>query len=229
MKRSLTLLFLSLVVTLGLSMAAFASDQIVFTGGVESHYGATPVGLYAGTLNGVATKFVCDDYDGHIGPGSTWMANPWSLTQAAIPGNGTYAGPPYHNATYGPGGSVGGYTTQQVYDAAGYLANLLFTNPSYSAATVANIQYAIWGLMDNPYQPPAGAAPWIATGLANDTYTNANLVVYSPDGNLITKGPFTGDTPQELIGEIPEPISMALMGTFLSLAGFGLGKKKLFS
>ena len=37
------------------------------------------------------------------------------------------------------------------------------------------------------------------------------------------------DRPQEFIGETPEPISMALMGTFLTLAGLGLGKKKLFA
>lgn len=222
MKRIAGLLILSAAIVVGLSMTAVAQNTIVFTGGTESSYGGFGTGLYSGTLNGTSTSFICDDSTHDIANGDTWMANAWSLSQVATPGNGAFAGPPYATATY----AGMGYTVQEVYNAVAYLANLIFTNAS---PDVNGIQYAIWSLMDSPPAGPASTAGWITTGLANDNYTNPNIVFYSPDGNLITSGPDTGKTAQEFIGEVPEPISMVLMGTFLSLAGLLLGKKRLMA
>jgi len=238
MKR-ISLLFLGLAVMLGLSMTAFAQDpQIEFTGGTQSSYGGFGTGLYSGTLNGTNTEFVCDDATHEIGNGSTWNANAWTLSQVVSAGNGAFAGSPYATAS-GDSSNGGSFTVAQAYSAAAYLANLLFTgaDPSY----INQIQYAIWQIMDAPGNGPGNnnvnasglttsdTAYWVNLGKANDTYTNPYIVFYSPDGNLITSGPDTGQTAQEFIGETPEPLSMALMGTFLTLAGFGLGKKKLFS
>jgi hypothetical protein len=240
MKRTFSLLFLGLAIMLGLSMAAFAQDTIQYTGGYESVLDGYGAGLYSGTLNGVATEFICDDADHEIGNGSTWKVNAWTLSQVAMQNHGAFAGlnnglnkPWEQDATYGPAGTHGGYTVPEVYSAVAYLANQLLsgTIPASDTPDVNGIAYAIWELMGNPgaigITDPGD--PWIATGLNHDNYTNNLIVFYSPDGNTITKGPFTGDTPQEFIGEVatPEPLSMALMGTFLSLAGLGFGKKKL--
>jgi len=244
--RRFLLLVLGLAVMLGLSMAAFAQDdpQIVYTGGYQSSYGGFGTGLYSGTLNGTATEFVCDDATHDIGNGSAWYNNAWSLSQVITLGNGMFAGgsAPYATAT-GDSQNGGSFTVPQAYSAVAYLANLLFTgaDPSY----INQIQYAIWQIMDNPGDGPGcnlvggcGLPPqpltegdtayWVNLGKSNDTYTNGNIVFYSPDGNTIYSGPYTGDYPQEFIGETPEPLSMILMGTFLSLAGLALGKKKLF-
>jgi len=238
MKR-LCLLFLGLAVMLGLSMTAFAQDpQIEYTGGYQSTYGGFGTGLYSGTVNGTSTQFVCDDSTHSIANGDVWNTNVWTLAQVVTAGNGAFAGAPYKTAT-GDSGNGGSFTVAQAYSAVAYLANLLFTNadPSY----LNQIQYAIWQIMDTPGSGPgnnnvnasgltmADTAYWVNVGKANDTYTNQYIVFYSPDGNLITSGPDTGATAQEFIGTTPEPISMALMGTFLTLAGFGLGRKKLFS
>jgi len=238
MKR-LYLLFLALVVMLGLSMTALAQDpQIKYTGSTESSYGGFGTGLYSGTLNGSNTQFICDDATHSIGNGDVWNANAWSISQAATAGNGAFAGFPYATAS-GDAANGGSFTVAQAYSAVAYLANLLFTHADDSY--VNQIQYAIWQIMDGPGNGPGNnnvgasgltvndTAYWVNLGKANDLYTNASIYFYSPDGNLITAGPDVGKTAQEFIGETPEPISMALMGTFLSLAGFGLGKKKLFS
>lgn len=239
MKRILYLLFLSSAVILGLSMAAFAQDpQISFTGGTESNYGGFGTGLYSGTLSGTGTQFICDDATHDIQSGDVWNTNAWTLSQVVTAGNGAFAGSPYETAT-GDLANGGSFTVPQAYSAVAYLANLLFTHADDSY--VSQIQYAIWQIMDTPGSGPgdnkvtdsgltmSDTAYWVNLGKANDTYTNSSIVFYSPDGNLITSGPDTGKIAQEFIGETPEPISMLLMGTFLSLAGIGLSRKKLSS
>jgi len=242
-------LLLGLAVMLGLSMTAFGQSdpQIVFTGGTESSFGSFGTGLYSGTLNGVATQFICDDATHEISSGDMWNTNAWSISQAATANNGAFAGGSYATASGDApnNGGVSKFTVPQAYSAVAYLANLLFTGAD--SAYVNEIQYAIWQIMDDPGNGPGNnsllggsmttidTAYWVLQGKANDTYTNASIFFYSPDGSTITCAPsspgcgYVGDTPQEFIGETPEPISMALMGTFLSLAGFGLGKRKLFS
>ncbi len=64
--------------------------------------------------------------------------------------------------------------------------------------------------------------------------TVADLYIYTPIAG--TESDTGLGYPQEFMSEgkgpfdvTPEPRSMALMGTFLTLAGLALGKKKLFS
>lgn len=227
MKRMFGLLFLSTAVVVGLSITAAAQETIKFTGGTESSFSGLGTGLYSGTLNGTPTSFICDDALDTIHSGDVWNANLWTLSNVATAGNGAFAGSPYALATYANGAPGHTYTVQEVYNAVAYLANILF---SHSNADINGIQYAIWGLTDSPAgTPPASAAGWITTALANDNYTNPSIVFYSPDGNLITAGPDIGKTPQEFIGQTPEPVSMVLMGTFLALAGLLLGRKRMLA
>jgi len=142
-----------------------------------------------------------------------------------------------------PGGSC---TLQDSYDAVAYLADLILTGVYKTDPTVSAIQYAIWSIMDGPPPGPGTntAQPglttsdtgyWIYLALTTESgYTNSKIVFYSPDGNKILPGsPDQGLTSQEFIGydtpTVPEPLSMALMGTFLTLAGLVLGRKKLLS
>jgi len=241
MKRTLSLLFLSLAVMLGLSMAAMAQDTIHFNGNTQSfwHVGT---GIYYGTLNGSSMSFTCDDFlDGVSTSGQTWEAHPYTITQ--LPSTQVVWGGTLSNshpiigendlgvALTTPRGQV------QAYDEVLWLAQMIIGGVSNSTADA--MSYAIWAILDSPPASnfptgTAGASGWInqadtwysTTCNGNQAACNtllANMVIYVPY-SWTSSGP-----PQEFVGETPEPVSMALMGTFLTLAGLALGKKKLFS
>jgi hypothetical protein len=242
MKRTLYLFSLSFAVMLGLSMAAFAQNTqatIKFTGVLGTNNGQFYTGIYYGTLNGTPnTQFICDDATHEISEGDTWIANVWTLSQVVQQNNGAFAGVNNGSdksweqiATYANGTTGHTYTVAQVYDAVAWLAVQIFTQPT--SPNVNDIQYAIWQLMDDPAGSSPNSGAWITAALkaTANGYSNPYILFYSPDGNLITSGPDSPKgTAQEFMGyQTPEPLSMALMGTFLTLAGLGLGRKKLFS
>jgi len=142
---------------------------------------------------------------------------------------------------------------QDAYNMAAYLANLLLTGVYTGSGSVNAINWAIWDIMDTPnaygITDPGGSGcatgynglsglpttpgcgeQWVTYVGANEQgYSNPNIVIYTPN-SAIYSGPDKGGWAQEFFGEqtVPEPLSMILMGTFLSLAGLTLGKKKLF-
>jgi len=261
MNRKLINLALSLAAVLGWAMGAAAqSDPLIDLTGVESpgfNYGGYYTGIYQGTLNGVPTNFMCDDFLDEVSFGDRWNVNTWSLNQVATPVHGQFTEasfpPTYHFATYASGGTPPNgepgqenLSLQQAYNAVAYLASLVFTNFHGTYSSYANdpyvnqISYAIWAIMDTPPAGPecnGGASQpcdyryWIQQGISNDNTTTAGIVFYSPDGNKILPGsPDAGGTAQEFIGyvtPVPEPVSLALTGTFLLLTGLFLRKRLL--
>lgn len=247
--RKFSLVIAGLAVMLGLSAPAFASNIIVFTNspGPESWMpgmgGQVGAGIYTGTLNGTTMSFICDDVYNTVGTGSTWDVNVFSLSNVATKGNGWFAGSPYTASGAGLGGTV-----QQDYDMVAYLANMLLTHtiPASNSGEVNAVQWAIWDLMDHPANseniPDPGGAGCSLSSTNNDCgqywveyawnngkgYSNPNIEIFTPVGD-ITSGPGTGNPGQEWIGETPEPLSMLLLGTFLSLAGGLIGRKKVRS
>jgi len=228
MKRTLCLLFLSIAVMLGLSMVASAQVNgsqvtITFQSPLGTNYGGFYTGIYNGTVGSVPTSFICDDSMNDITAGESWQATVESLSNAGT--TGLFSGNPY-TATYAAGGTAGdSYTPQQVYNAVAYLANQIFINPT--GPNVNSLAYAIWDLMDHPLShgssgQPADTSTYINLGLANVDYQNPDILFYVPNQT-------DANGPQEFISETAEPLSMALMGTFLTLAGFAIGRKKLFS
>jgi len=213
-------------------------------------------GIYTGTVNGTTTSFICDDDLNSIRTGDTWNSYAFNLSNVATYGNGQYAVPsgkkPSGTSLYTASGAGVSNNIQYDYDMAAYLADLLLTKAYTSAAAIDAIQWAIWDIMDNPVfngiSDPGGSCTstytstgptsvscgkgWVNFALAHEeNYSNSSIVFYTPTEG-ITAGPDKSscDYAQEFIGlNTPEPISMALMGTFLSLAGFVIGKKKLFS
>jgi hypothetical protein len=248
MKRTLSLMFLTLAVVVGLSMTAFAQNTILFNqvnaNSNGSAYGDS-TGLYDGALNGTPTEFVCDDSHTTITAGEWWTAQvtSWSnLTTGKYPG--VNSGGVFNSFTI-PGGSSFTPTQSQAYMMMGWLALQIFNNPTNAGGAWTADSAAIWALMDNPSGGVAGGPPGTLTdldnaytavitgGLTTAYFAAQGLVIYTPES-----GPSNDASPtcsagvdcgQEFIAKTPEPLSMVLMGTFLTLAGLGLGKKKLSS
>jgi hypothetical protein len=251
MKRMLCLLVLSVAVVLSLSMAASAS-QIKFTDvpgpetTIDNGIGA---GIYHGTLNGVPTNFICDDATHDISKGESWYVNEYYLSgvnDVATQHHGMFAGGPSPHTT-ASGADLPNPTVQQDYNMVAYLAYEILSHTITDPHEVGAIQWAIWDIMDHPTShgiaDPGGhncshdayadshsscGDYWVDKAWATESnYTNPHIVFYTPAGKIIGKCSY----PQELIGltATPEPLSLILMGTFMTLAGGVLGKKKLSS
>jgi len=231
MKKKLCLVFLG-AAFLGLSMTALANTvTITYTGQHSGTYNGTATGVYKGTLNGAPANFICDDYHDHLYPNVPWQADVFKITDIAN------NAPDFAAVTFGPKGGSNAQNTVleptqlQSYAEAMWIANQLFQHPT----TNANVDsYAIWEILNKNYvgMGPAGTAAeitaaenwWNGNGCsANDATCIAqvsNLFIYVPVSWSTTHG-----KPQEMFGT-PEPMSMLLLGTFLSLGGGLLNRKK---
>jgi len=220
-------------------------------------YSYVSTGVLTGTINGTSTSFVCDDDLNSIKPGDAWNSYAFNLASVATYGDGQYAIPTTGGSTKGTSiyhASGAGVSTniQYDYDMAAYLADLLLTKAYTSSVTVDAIQWAIWDIMDSPASngiaDPGGSCTstytatgptstscgkgWVNFAIAHEeNYSNPYIVFYTPtDG--ITAGPDKSSCAyaQEFIGlNTPEPINLALMGTFLSLAAIFIRKKRVVS
>jgi len=214
-------------------------------------------GVYTGTVNGTITSFICDDDLNSIRPGDAWNSYAFNLSSVATYGNGQYAIPTANGSTkgtsiYHASGAGSSNNIKYDYDMAAYLADLLLTKAYTSSATINAIQWAIWDIMDSPASnglaDPGGScsSAYTATGPTNkscgrgwvnfalgyeENYSNPYIVFYTPTEG-ISAGPDKSSCAyaQEFIGlNTPEPISTALMGTFLGLAAIFVRKKKVTS
>jgi len=237
-------LFLALTVTFALSITVRA--QTTVTVGFNNLAGGNggPTGIYQGTLNGTPDNFICADDTHTIGYGISWPANMYSLT--ALLSSHAYA---YINNPSGAGFNTGlSASAAEAWTAEAYLEFLIisgFDHGSLSSNQIGALNYAVWALTSYNYLDPNGLygdsnavdpgyTPGYYIGLAQTAYlggwgssTDANAVrFFVPTGNGTNSY-----GPPQLFSDVatPEPLSMVLMGTFLSLAGLGLGKKKLQS
>lgn len=237
MCRPIAAVIASCAIVLGLSVPAFANTATIEFDYAQNAYGGAGTALYYGWLNGsnTLTSFICDDATHDIGQYSTWKANTWSLSQVVTQNQGAFAGgsDSWEQTATGDAennGNVAAMTISQSYSAVAYLADLLLTGQDKSYAN--QIQYAIWQIMDNPagegFIGPGSSkfgqtgetmndtGWWAYEGYLNDTYTNSRIVFYSPDGNKISSGPYTGDIAQEFIGlTAAEPSTVLLLALVL--------------
>jgi hypothetical protein len=215
--KKLSLLFLGMAVMLVLSLTALGSDTLKFTGAQTSD-GVYGTGIYYGTLNGTPMDFMCDDASHTISAGQSWQVTEYTLAQMIAGGSTGPASYVGWNSTYG-----GSSDPTEAYTMEAYLESLMIWGGG-SVTDPNGISEAAWTLLDSGYTAPTGSdySFWIGKAYAAylGGYTGTNVTFYVPT---------TGSVGQEFSSATPEPISMALMGTFLTLAGLGLGKKKLLS
>jgi hypothetical protein len=166
----------------------------IYTGGTVS--GTTVVGgtlLYSGAI-------ICDDTATDIPVPYAWNATATSLS--SLGGSELY-----NTDTYG-----GGYTTQQVYDAAAYLANELLGSPGNSV-----YQNALWDLFDNNTAEYLTAEKTDIAAAFAANYNGAGWEVITP---------VPGTASQEFLVQTtsvptPEPVAAAVLGVNVFM-GLGL-------
>jgi|ERR1700683_3179332 len=170
-----------LKVLLGLSLialapAAFAQFTVSLTGvGDGTVANGVYVSPYQGTITGNGVNYsgyiICDDFDTPSYLNTSWSA---SMTSAgALNGSEKFPGTETFDGTT--------YTAQQAYDAVGWLANGLLSNPTNPTSQV-DYSFAIWNIFDNQQTPSGGALALesAAFSAVNKGYVASNVSVFTP-------------------------------------------------
>jgi len=234
MRRNLLLLFLSTAILLGLSMTAFAGSLLTFTGVKGTNDGGVYTGIYYGTLSGGPQQnFMCDDYQDHITIPESWQVKTYSINNLSGVTFGNNPNPQYDHL-------APGMSQLQAYAEALNIAKGLLNSPGTGDPQASVDSFMIWKLLNNSVPVPGDISSAVSSGLAAaggwwtstcDTSLSSCLAGLSDVAIYVpVAGSQTGSDgrPQEFLGltPTPEPVSMILMGTFLSLAGGLMGKKK---
>jgi len=229
MKKKLCLVLLG-AAFLGLSMTALANTvTLTYTGNNGTSFGGHATGLYKGTLNGTPIQFACDDVADSLQYKVPWTANVFTINN--LVGTSDFAG-----VMFGPSNpqtKIYEPTQLQTYAEAMWIADQMFTHPNYNANVDS---WAIWVLMAGGGKGnnllshgPAGTLAeiqaaetfWAGCASTDCVAQLAGIEILTPVG-----GYPNGKIPQEVFYGTPEPVSMLLLGTFLTLGGGLLNRKK---
>lgn len=195
----------------------FADVNMTLTGpGNNGSISNIYVGPYEGTINGVSTPIICDDFFDE-----TYFNEAWTASVSTVSSLSSIAKFGAANVT--------------LYDQAAWLATQLVnpatTCPNGPANCAGDIQYAIWQVFDNsgsdqPFSLLSGndklnAQYWLNQAQTQTFTTNefSNVTVYTAVScSANCGGP--GKLPQEFLTvSTPEPSELALMGVDFSGVG----------
>jgi len=210
------------VVVLAFAPASFAQVNMQLTG----VNGASAAGVYTdpyyGTINGVASTIICDDYADDTYFNETWKANATNLASAGTSTTLKWSG-------------TNGLSTQTLYDAIAYLSTQMLS--AASGEPQEAYSFALWELTckygsanlgnsckTDPFSTISGQ---LATDAQNDlnaalgqTYTPgefSNVTIYTPISGtqgMCGNNPCATTPPQEFI-VVPESSTIAMVSADL--------------
>lgn len=175
---------------------------------------------YYGTVNGVATMLICDDFAADTPVPSSWSAN------ITTPGNRT--------KFTGQQVTLGTYSTQQAYNAIAYLAVDLIGHPADDTVDT----FAIWDIFDKAGVHGDSLIPGVALTQIDNAAINAlknapagesgDITIYTPVG---CAGKPAGCPPQEFVSvNTPEASSSWILAIdLLTLGPVALFFRRRFS
>ena len=181
------------------NVAAAGTVTLTFNSVNGASQGGVYVSPYYGTVNGVPTGFVCDDFIHEVTFGETWDA--FVSTFDGLD----------HVRFHGTNAA----DTLKMYDEAAFLLEKMWTEPAHWG----DLNFAIWAIF-SPTQAE-GSSGWTAGAQADLALAQSQAYAPGQFAGLRIYTPLTTGNPQEFIGFNPTPTPAPEPGTML-LLGSGL-------
>jgi len=177
------------LILLGAASSAKADSVTLVSIGSNTFQG-TSAGPYSGLLNSDPISMICLSFNRHVAVGHTWDVAVNMLNAAGVA-----------NALYG-----GQANALLKYQRAAWLYDQLTAAPNQASA----IQGAIWNIFNARTPDTAASIQWFSAAM------NANLTGYDFSRfRILTPSDRSKHGPQEMMTEVPEPMTMLLLGSGL--------------